>query len=103
MAKIMHITGRAVRAEVLRRRADNGVYGASVTVLTEPKGDTCDALVFESVLPAVEVLDLQEKVVDLTVSVDTDDRGRLAVRVVSIDAVTLPAAPVAVPAEKAKA
>ncbi|WP_084126535.1 hypothetical protein [Demequina sp. NBRC 110054] len=104
MAKIMHITGRAVRADILRRKSDQAVYGACVTVLTEPRGDTCEVLVFESVIPAVEVLDLQDMTIDATVAVDTAERGMFAVKMVTLDAVTAPA-PAAAPAtqEKAKA
>lgn len=94
MAKIMHIKGLVRSASIQRRKSNNEPYGTRWAVLTEPKGDTCDVLVFDRVLTPSEAEQLEGHYVEITVQVSstpgTQGGAFLNVNVESIDTVLAP-------------
>lgn len=94
MAKIFHLNGE-VRNVVVRKKNDTGeVYGTSLTILSEPKGETVDVLAFSRVLPVADAQALEGATVDMTVGVDVNAGTRggafLNVLVESVDVVEAP-------------
>lgn len=100
MAKIMHINGEVRAVATRTKQGTNEVYGSSLTILSEPKGDTVDVLAFSRVIDPAEAVSLEGTTIDATVSVDVNAGTRggafLNILLVSVDSVEAPnAAPVA--------
>lgn len=76
MANIMHIKGLVRSAAIQRKRDTNEAYGTRLSVLTEPKGDTCDVLVFERLMSPEDAEKLEDHFVELTVAVSVTAGSR---------------------------
>lgn len=69
MAKaIFHLHGLVRRVEIKRKNEDNSVYGASLSVLSEPDGDTVEVTAFTRDLPIDQAEGLKGQTVHLLVS-----------------------------------